>query len=51
MQAIGFTNRSKQLAGATLGVLALAATFACNTAPQATSALAQPQQNNRPARR
>jgi hypothetical protein len=46
MQAIGFTNRWKQLAGATLGVSALAVTFACNTAPQATSALAQPPQNN-----
>lgn len=38
------TNRWKQLAGATLGVSALAFTFACNTAPQApqvTTALAQ----------
>jgi hypothetical protein len=46
MQAMGFTNRWKQLAGATLGVSALAVTFACNTAPQASSALApQPQSN------
>jgi hypothetical protein len=42
---MGFTNRWKQIAGATVGVGALAFTFACNTAPQANSALAaqQPQ--------
>jgi hypothetical protein len=38
---MGFTNRWKQIAGATVGVSALAFTFACNTAPQATSAWAQ----------
>ena len=49
MRAMGFTNRSKQLAGATLGITALAFTFACNTAPQApqaTTALAQQPQIN-----
>jgi len=47
MKAMGFTNRWKQIAGATVGFSALAFTFACNTAPQATSALAaqQPQIN------
>jgi hypothetical protein len=40
------TNRWKQLAGATLGVSALAFTFACTTAPQATTALAQQPQIN-----
>ena len=43
---MGFTNRWKQIAGATVGVSALAFTFACNTAPQATSAWAQQPQIN-----
>ena len=43
---MGFTNRWKQIAGATVGLAALAFTFACNTAPQATSALAQQPQIN-----
>jgi hypothetical protein len=43
---MGFTNRWKQLAGATVGFGALAFTFACNTAPQATSAWAQQPQIN-----
>jgi hypothetical protein len=44
---MGFTNRWKQIAGATVGVGALAFTFACNTAPQATGAVPgqQPQIN------
>ena len=46
MKAMGFTNRWKPLAGATFGIAALAFTFACNTAPQATSALAQQPQIN-----
>ena len=46
MKAMGFTNRWKQIAGATVGFAALAFTFACNTAPQATSALAQQPQIN-----
>ena len=46
MKAMGFTNRWKQIAGATVGLAALAFTFACNTAPQATSALAQQPQLN-----
>ena len=46
MRAMGFTNRWKQAAGATFGFAALAFTFACNTAPQATSALAQQPQIN-----
>lgn len=47
MKAMGFTNRWKQIAGATVGFAALAFTFACNTAPQASNALAaqQPQIN------
>ena len=43
---MGFTNRWKQIAGAAVGVGALAFTFACNTAPQATSAVAQQPQIN-----
>ena len=43
---MGFTNRWKQIAGATVGFAALAFTFACNTSPQATSALAQQPQIN-----
>ena len=43
---MGFTNRWKQAAGATFGFAALAFTFACNTTPQATSALAQQPQIN-----
>jgi outer membrane protein OmpA-like peptidoglycan-associated protein len=46
MKAMGFTNRWKQVAGATFGFAALAFTFACNTAPQASSALAQQPQIN-----
>jgi len=46
MRAMGFTNRWKQAAGATFGFAALAFTFACNTTPQATSALAQQPQIN-----
>ena len=46
MKAMGFTNRWKQIAGATVGFSALAFTFACNTAPQAASALAQQPQIN-----
>ena len=46
---MGFTNRWKQIAGATVGVSALAFTFACNTAPQATSAWAQQPQINQQA--
>jgi hypothetical protein len=46
---MGFTNRWKQIAGATVGFTALAFTFACNTAPQATSAWAQQPQNNQQA--
>lgn len=47
MKAMGFTNRWKQIAGATVGFAALAFTFACNTAPQASHALTaqQPQIN------
>src|SRR5688572_32399629 len=47
MRAMGFTNRWKQVAGATFGFAALAFTFACNTAPQASQAtLAQQPQIN-----
>jgi hypothetical protein len=46
MKAMGFTNRWKQLAGATFGIAALAFTFACNTAPQGTNASAQQPQIN-----
>ena len=46
MKAMGLTNRWKQAAGATVGIAALAFTFACNTTPQAAQALAPQAQAN-----
>jgi hypothetical protein len=46
MKVMGLTNRWKQVAGATVGISALAFTFACNTTPQAMTALAQQPQGN-----
>jgi len=43
---MAFSNRWKQAAGATVGAAALVFTFACNTAPQTTSAQAQQPQAN-----
>ena len=46
MKAMELTNRWKHAAGATLGIAALAFTFACNSVPQGTNALAQQPQVN-----